>query len=381
MSCVAASPPLIAHVIHRLDFGGLENGLVNLINLLPADEFRHAVVSLTTASSFRNRLRPGIEVIELNRRDGQDWNLYRHLYRTFRRLRPAIVHTRNLATLEAQLPAWLAGVRGRIHGEHGRDVHDLDNKARKYRWLRRAFVPLVQRYIPLSQELERYLGAEVGVSARKIRRICNGVDTARFAPAEHARAWLDAAPFAAAGRIVIGSLGRMAAVKDPLLLADAFIRLVAQLPEGRARLALVMAGDGDLRPRVAARLAEAGLASICWLPGSRNDTAEFLRALDIFVLPSLAEGISNTILEAMASGLPVVATDVGGNAELVRTGVTGALVPRADPEALAAALYRYVADPELRRAHGMAGRERAVSEFSLENMVANYAKVYREVLG
>ena len=378
---MAASPPLIAHVIHRLDFGGLENGLVNLINLLPAAEFRHAIVSLTTASSFRDRLRSGIEVIELNRREGQDWDLYPRLYRTFRRLRPAIVHTRNLATLEAQLPAMLAGVRGRIHGEHGRDVHDLDNKARKYRWLRRAFVPLVQRYIPLSQELERYLGAEVGVPARKIRRICNGVDTARFAPAETARAWLDAAPFAASGRIVIGSLGRMAAVKDPLLLADAFIRLVAQLPEGRARLALVMAGDGDLRPKVAARLAEAGLASICWLPGSQDDTPELLRALDIFVLPSLAEGISNTILEAMASGLPVIATAVGGNSELVQDGRTGSLVPRADPEALAAALLRYVVDPELRRAHGLAGRARAVAEFSLENMVANYAKVYREVLG
>lgn len=354
---------------------------MNLINQLPAGAFRHAIVCLTSASTFRDRLRDGVEVIEMNRRDGQDWTLYPRLFRVFRRLRPAVVHTRNLATLEAQAPAWLAGVRGRIHGEHGRDVHDLDNKVRKYRWLRRAFVPLVQRYVPLSRELDRYLVAEVGVPPEKVRRIRNGVDTVRFAPAGNARDWFAAAPFAARDRIVIGSLGRMAAVKDPLLLADAFIQLVGAVPNGRERLALVMVGDGELRPQVEARLAAAGLGSICWLPGSRDDTPELLRALDLFVLPSLAEGISNTILEAMSSGIPVVATDVGGNAELVQADRTGQLVPRANPAALAAALRRYVDDPELRRAHGAAGRARALAEFSLEGMVANYAELYREVLG
>ena len=140
--------PRIAHVIYRLDFGGLENGLVNLINRLPPDEFEHVIVCLTEATAFRNRLRDGIDIVELHKTPGQDWRLYHKLRRVFSKLRPDIVHTRNLATLEAQFPAWLAGVKHRIHGEHGRDVHDLDNSSAKYRWLRRVFSLLVQRYVP-----------------------------------------------------------------------------------------------------------------------------------------------------------------------------------------------------------------------------------------
>ena len=121
----------------------------------------------------------------------------------------------------------------------------------------------------------------------------------------------------------------MAEVKDQLTLARAFCKLVETLPGGRERVALVMVGDGELRQPTIKLLAAAGLDAISWLPGAREDAAEYLRALDIFVLPSLAEGISNTILEAMASGLPVIATDVGGNSELVIDGETGHLVPTA----------------------------------------------------
>jgi len=241
----------------------------------------------------------------------------------------------------------------------------------------------VQRYVPLSAELEAYLRREVGIPARKIARICNGVDTARFTPAAGPsdRVWLAGAPFDPAGRTVIGTIGRMEPVKDPLLLVRAFAALVATLPQGRERLALVMVGDGRLYADARSALAAAGLADIAWLPGARSDVAAALRSFDLFVLPSLAEGISNTILEAMASGLPVVATAVGGNEELIAPGVTGALVPRADAEAMAAALRRYVGDAPLRRAHGAAARRRAESEFSLASMAARYAALYDALLG
>jgi len=375
--------PLVVHVIYRLDYGGLENGLVNLINTLAPARYRHAVACLAGYTDYRERLRPGVEVFDVAKRPGHDAGMLARLWRHFRRLRPAIVHSRNLAALEAQLPAWLAGVPGRVHGEHGRDVHDLDNARRRYRWLRRAYAPLVQRYVPLSAELEAYLRREVGIPARKIARICNGVDTARFTPAAATRdrAWLAGAPFDPAGRVVIGTVGRMEPVKDPLLLVRAFAALVAALPGARERLALVMIGTGSLYAAARAALDAAGLADLAWLPGARSDVAEPLRSFDLFVQPSLAEGISNTILEAMASGLPVVATAVGGNEELVVPGATGALVPRADVEAMAAAMRRYVDDVPLRRAHGGAARRRAESEFSLASMADRYAAVYDHLLG
>ena len=373
-------PPLIAHVIYRLDVGGLENGLVNLINRLPRNRYRHTIVCLTDYTGFRRRIKSHVPVYALHKQPGKDPELYVRLWRLFRHLRPDIVHTRNLATLEAQLPALLAGVRHRVHGEHGRDVHDLDNTSRKYRLLRAAFRPMVQRYIPLSVELRRYLEDEVGVPERKIRPICNGVDTARFHPGNGTRHARLPQGFALPESIVIGTVGRMEAVKDQVTLARSFLDLVDRLPDGRQRLRLLMIGDGPLREQCRQILTQAGMSDLAWLPGTRSDVPEMLRAMDVFCLPSLAEGISNTILESMASGLPVVATAVGGNGELVVEGVTGLLVPRANPTAMATALSRYVDDAELRKAHAASARVRAEAHFSLDNMVRQYQAVYDELL-
>lgn len=123
------------------------------------------------------------------------------------------------------------------------------------------------------------------------------------------------------------------------------------------------------------------MSELAFLPGERRDVAEFMRGLDVFALPSLAEGVSNTILEAMASGLPVLATRVGGNAELVEAERTGLLVPSADVSAMAGALLRLAQDPELRAAFGQAGRQRVEQCFSLRAMVAAYDALYSQALG
>ena len=152
-------------------------------------------------------------------------------------------------------------------------------------------------------------------------------------------------------------VGRLQAIKNQTLLARAFVRALELSPAACARMRLVMAGEGPLRAEVEAVLRECGVADQAWLAGARNDVPEVLRGLDAFVLPSLAEGISNTILEAMASALPVVATRVGGNPELLDDGVTGRLVPvagRRGPGACAARRLR--ASRRLRRARGRAAR-------------------------
>ncbi len=376
-----AKPPLIAHVIYKLDVGGMENGLVNLINRIPPDRYRHAVVCLTESMEFSRRiLREDVPFVALHKREGKDFGLYLRLWRAFRSLRPALVHSRNLAAIESVVPAALAGVPYRVHGEHGRDVQDIDGISLKYQLLRRLIAPLVDRFIPLSQELESYLEDRVGVPPSKMKRICNGVDTKTFKPSQTGPGLLVKKGFASPDSIVIGTVGRMQEVKNPLLLADAFIRLTGLMPEKKEHLRLIMVGEGPIRQPVETTLTSAGVSSMAWLPGSRDDVPDLLRAMDVFILPSRAEGISNTLLEAMACGVPVVATRVGGNPELVEDGVTGFLVPAEDVESMARAASEYVRDPEMRKRHGRAARLKVEREFSIDRMVANYMAVYDELL-
>ena len=374
-----SSVPLIVHVIYRLGVGGLENGLINLINRLPESRYRHAIISLTEVSDFRQRItRSDVACFALNKRAGNDIKMLWKLWRLFRKLRPAIVHSRNLAALEAQLPAWLAGVPCRIHGEHGRDVYDMDGTSRKYRWIRRLYQPLVHRYVPLSQELEDYLRNQVGVVEAKIHPICNGVDVESFRSLEPREREVVLPPgFAGPDNFLVGTVGRLEAIKDQLTLVRAFGEMCARRPEDN-RLRLLLVGDGSLQAEIEALATSEGIRDRVWLAGSREDVVPLLSAMDVFVLPSLAEGISNTILEAMACGLPVVATRVGGNAELVVDGETGLLVPRADPQAMAEALLRYLDDDSLRSRHGTAARQRAVENFSIDGMVRNYQDIYNE---
>jgi sugar transferase (PEP-CTERM/EpsH1 system associated) len=368
--------PLIAHVVYRFDVGGLENGVVNLINHMPADRYRHAVVALTEVTPFRQRvLRDDVEYVELRKGPGHGYRIFPALYRLFRRLAPAIVHTRNLAALEAVAPAWLARMPVRIHGEHGRDIGDFDGTNRANQLTRRLYRPFVQQYVALSRDLEAYLVNKVGVAPGRISQIYNGVDAERFAPSPEPRVRPRGCPFTEPDLWLVGTVGRMQVVKDQVTLARAFARAATRGPRG-ARMRLVLAGDGPLRSQVEDVLAEGGVLDRVWFAGDRTDIPDVLRGLDCFVLPSRAEGISNAILEAMATGLPIVATRVGGTPELVDDGVTGRLVPPADPEAMALALEGYANDPDMARAHGSAAREAVLDRFSLARMVRDYASLY-----
>ncbi|WP_137938922.1 TIGR03088 family PEP-CTERM/XrtA system glycosyltransferase [Chitinivorax sp. B] len=374
--------PLVVHLIYSLDFGGLENGLVNLINHMPPHVCRHAIICLTTSSDFAKRIqRPDVSIYALHKPPGKAISSYVKLWRLLRELKPDLLHTRNLATLEGQFWAVLAGIKHRIHSEHGRDADDIDGHNIKYQRLRRLFRPLVQHQIALSKDLQRYLVERIFVPPSGLSQIYNGVDDQRFSPAQAGRADVTGSPFN--GRddlIVIGTVGRLQPVKDQVNLAEAFGRLIARNPQYRSFVRLAIVGDGSLKDKVVGKLDAAQVLDLAWLPGARHDVPELMRAFDIFVLPSLAEGISNTILEAMACGLPVVATDVGGNGELILHDQTGLLVPKADPAALADTLDRYVTDAVLRRAHGMAGRQRIEQEFSLTKMVERYSDIYLRAL-
>ncbi len=368
--------------MYRFDVGGLENGVVNLVNGMPADRYRHVIIALTDCDAgFARRIRrDDVQLVSLNKPPGQGAKLFPAFYRLMRDLRPDILHTRNSAALEMTVPAALARVPVRIHGEHGWDASDPNGSRARFRWLRRGFAPFVHHYVALSGEIEGYLVNRVGVAARRVTRICNGVDTRRFAPRDVRPRPAGMPPIPADAK-VFGTVGRLDEVKDQVSLVRAFGRFCAGDPVAAGKARLVIAGDGPWRARVEAAIRETGQGERIWLPGARSDVPDILAALDVFILPSLGEGISNTILEAMATGLPVVATRVGGNPELVVDGETGWLVPPADPVTLADSMARIFAAPQQRRQFGTAGRRRIEAQFSLDAMVGQYGHLYDSLLG
>lgn len=374
--------PLVMHVIHALRIGGLENGLVNLVNHMDRTRFRHAIVCMTDYSDFRDRIEdPGVEVFALHKERLSRWGILTALRRLFRERRPSIVHGRNWDGLDAAIPAVLAGVPVRIQGEHGRDMHDLDGSSKRQQWLRRINRPFTTHYTTVSRDLADYLIGQVGIPAARVTQIYNGVDTLKFRPRNESDSDVIRACGVEAGDFVVGTVGRLAAVKDQAALIRAAAQVRRNAGPAAERLKVLLVGDGPLRSDLDELVRDESMEASVIFAGAQNDVPRWMRAMDVFVLPSRAEGISNTILEAMASGLPVLASNVGGNGDLVAEAQTGFLFPAGDAEALAAGIVRYLCDPALRTLHGRASRARVEAAFSIRAMVQGYSDLYDRLVG
>ena len=229
--------PLIAHVLFRLGTGGLENGVVNLINTMPTEKFRHAVICMTDYTHFRDRITNNdVQVYCLHKKPGQDFAVYVRLWKLLRKIKPDILHTRNLSALEAQLPAFFAGIKHRIHGEHGRDIDDVEGTNKRYVLLRQLFRPLIARYIPMSKDLESWLIKQIKVPARKISQLYNGVDLSRFKISASKPVNVLPEHLRSPELLLIGTVGRLDPVKDQTTLVQAFIYLVETNPLGACRI-------------------------------------------------------------------------------------------------------------------------------------------------
>lgn len=374
--------PLIVHLVYRLDFGGLETLLVECVNNLPADRFRHAIVCLTDYTAFAKKIRDrNVELHALHKPPGLGLETHFKLWRLLRKLKPAILHTYNLAAIEYAFTATLAGVPVRVHAEHGRDAADPEGKNPRHNMLRRLLVPFIDRYIPVSADLARWLQNVVGIPGAKVQLIHNGVNTDKFYPVVNRQERTQRpqpVPFDE-DCFVIGTVGRIQDVKNHIGLVDAFT-IMKQLTPDSSRLRLAIVGDGPLMPALQKKVSDSGLEESVWLPGARNDIADIMRGLDLFVLPSLAEGTPVTVLEAMACGLPVVASRVGGLPEVVEENLNGLLVPPADAAALAAAMLSFHSNAERASAAGIAGRQRIERQYSVQAMLDAYSGLYDALL-
>jgi len=368
----AAPPGLPLHVMHLvplLRVGGMEQGVVKLVNGLDRSRVRSSVVTFNAPDSLALALRPDVRLEVLAKRNGNDPRLVLHLHRLLRHHRPHIVHTHSWGTLlEGYMAARAARVPFVVHGEHGTMEEGRVNVVlQRWAWHR------VDRVVSVSSRLADRLAERIGFPRERIVTIRNGVDLDRFRAVsrEDARRALGLTP----SQLVVGTVGRLVPVKDHanLLRAMAILRARGRQP------GLVIVGEGPLRVELERLAGSLGLADSVRMLGARPDVESVLVALDVFVLSSKSEGLSNTIIEAMASGLPVVATSVGGADELVEHGRTGLLVPREDPEALAEAVAALLDDAARRGEMGRAGRAKAEREFSLERMLAGYERLYLDL--
>jgi sugar transferase (PEP-CTERM/EpsH1 system associated) len=360
----------IQHVLLSLQPGGLENGVVNVVNRLDSREFRSSVCCLKHAGEFRSRI-TGEEtrVYEMGWRGGNDFALPLKLARLFRETRPDIVHTRNAESyFYGFLGAKLAGVPCIIHSEHGRTFNDRKIRFAVQRW----FSKYTNSVFAVSERLRRDLVKYTAISAGKIDVLYNGVDLKHFKPVarEELRHRLEFRP----SDIVVGSVGRLVAVKNYSLL----LRAVKAMANNN--VVVVLIGEGSERAALEAQALALGLNERVRFFGHRDDVAELLVAMDIFVLPSLSEGMSNTQLEAMAAGVAVVASDVGGNAEIVQHGVNGLIFPNGDEVQLCKHLNALAANACLRAELAKAGRDRVLSGFTIDAMIRRYEHLYRTTL-
>lgn len=368
-------PIRILHVVDHLGKGGLENGLVNLIENLDPARFEHIVYAIRALGSNADRLaQSGIQVVCQNKKPGDSRFQVPALVRAIRRFQPDIVHSRNWGTVEAVAAGRWSGCRV-VHSEHGIDASFAVSEPKRRVMIRRAAYHLAHRVLSVSYQLRDLHSARTGFDPARITVIHNGVDRRRFYPDALVRGRVREEFGIAADEVCVGCVGNFFPVKDQMTALRGLEGLA-----GATKWKLLLMGDGPERPKLEAFVAahEKWNGRVQFL-GTSHRVPELLQALDVYVLPSIAEGISNSLLEAMASGIPVVATATGGNPEVAVNGESGLLFPVGDAGRLADHLRRLIAEPKLRAELAENGLRRVREHFSLESMVGNYARMYESL--
>jgi glycosyltransferase involved in cell wall biosynthesis len=350
-------PLRVVHTVLQLDTGGMEKLLVEFARHADRSRFDLHFVSLTTRGRVADEIEAlGWPVTALQTPQGLRPGLVLKLAKLFRRLGADIVHAHNSKPLIYCGPAArLAGVRPVVYTRHG----TRQGARRGETILYRLAVHTADRAVCVSEDNSR-LCVRDGVAAHRVHKVWNGIDTNRFA---------FVGPNPGGPAVMVGRL-------SPEKNVETLLRAVPLITQARPDFRLEIAGDGVCLPALKALARELDLGDRVAFLGDVRDVPSLLARASMCVLPSLTEGISLVLLEAMARGLPVVATRVGGNPEVVSDDETGLLVPAGAPEQLAAAILRLHADPDLGRKMGEAGRGRVEAHFDVRQMVAGYESIY-----
>jgi sugar transferase (PEP-CTERM/EpsH1 system associated) len=364
----------IMHVVDTLETGGLENGVVNLIRHMDTARFEHVVCAIRNLGALAERLpAERIRVMCLDKtRSGRSCQVL-PLAKRLREVRPQIVHARNWGTIEAILAGISIRPCALVYSEHGVESLNSGQEPLRRVCLRRMAFELADRVFSVSYQLRDFHAKRTGFPASKIGVIHNGVDIRRFCPdpvtRQKARQQFGILP----EEYCVGAVGRVEPVKGLIHL----LRAVAALPSDGQPWRLLIAGEGsELQALQQFVSGQPNLQGRVHFVGEIREIPTFLNGLDVYTLPSISEGISNSLLEAMATGLPVVASSTGGNPEIVVDGTCGVLFPVGDSGNLSEHLLRLQSMPEERSRLGEKARQRVLGNFSLDAMVFNYEQFY-----
>jgi glycosyltransferase involved in cell wall biosynthesis len=374
----------ITHFVETLNRGGLERVVIDLIRAQKEAGYRCQVICLFEVGSQAPELiELGVPVVSCDKRRGLDIRAILRARKFMRSHATEILHTHNaISHYYAVLASRGLPLRRVVNTRHGmgvtRAVAQRDSRSRSWRdnrleWLygkSMAFTDVVATVCEIAQH---EFAQRPDIPSKKVVAVPNGIRVDTFQPTSgEARQRLRSVLGLPSGTRVLGFVGRLTWAKDHATLIRAFHRVQEQLPES----ALVLIGDGPLKAELTELAAAEGIADQVLFLGDRSDIHELLPGLDLFVMSSVTEGYSITLLEACAAGLPIVATKVGGNAEIVREGVNGHLVNEREPAGLADAIIALLADSERAKAMGQAGRDWVLDQGSFQTMARRYASIY-----
>ncbi|HMM25303.1 glycosyltransferase [Pseudoxanthomonas sp.] len=362
----------IVHVVENLDRGGLERTVVDLIASQRDAGHECRVICLFKLGLLaRELLASGVRVDACGKRPGLDLRALRRARALIRQSPDAVIHTHNaMAHYYAVLASLGLPVKCRINTRHGMGGR---TRSGRQEWLYRQSLRGTDYAVAVCEAARQRFAADGMRPRRALLSVPNGIRLERFRPADDvARQSLVAELELPTGSRIIGTVGRLQPVKDHALLLRAFAKVRVQVPEA----ALVIVGDGPLRAALEAQAEQAGLSDTVRFMGDRHDVPRLLTGMEVFALTSTSEGYSVALLEACASSLPIVATDVGGNREIVRHGINGRLVPSGDTAAIATALIALLRGGEQAAAMGRAGYAWAQAEASFRTMAERYHGLY-----
>ena len=360
--------PRILHVLSSFDTGGMEQVVASVIGG-SRHRYDHGILCMNRAGAATRLLPPETPVEELHKPPGNPPMFLVRLAKHMRRWRPHLVCTYNWAGMDAVLAARLGRVGPVLQNEHGWVMDDLEGRNRKRLLVRRLLSSSMDAVVCVSKQMESWLSRIVRVRCPVVQ-IYNGIDTDLYHPGDGTgtlRRELGIPDEA----FLLGIVARLDPIKNHGCLLEAMALVRQRHPE--AYLAVI--GDGPLRDRLRAQAGDG-----VFFLGERKDVPKILPDVDLFVLPSFKEGISMTLLEAMACGVPVIARRVGGNPEVVEDGVTGTLLDHEGPEELAHVVEDYILHPEKRRQQGARARERVLSRFDRRMMCHSYEVLYQSLL-
>lgn len=362
----------ISHIVDNLNRGGLERVVIDLARSQADAGHDCQVVCLFEAGSLAGELAShGIPVIACGKRKGADPRAVWRLRQALASQRTEVLHSHNgIPHYYAMVAALGLGLRRVVNTRHG--MGDASPATRR-EWLFRQSMHWTDVAVAVSRAAGQRLADSGLVPPHKLHVLPNGIRARSFRERDAGlRAQLAARLGLAPDTRLVGFVGRLNWAKDLGTMVAAF----AQVQARHHDVALVLVGEGDDRALVEAAIAQAGIGNRVFMLGDRNDVPELLPAFSMFAMSSISEGYSIALLEACACALPIVATRVGGNGEIVSDGVNGLLVPASDPAALANAIDTLLGDPERAAQMGRAGRAWLLSNATFEVMASRYLDVY-----